>query len=121
MIKQLSINNEILDVTNILTKDIPYIIERKIINSENWYIKYSDGYIEQFGKSDIKNDSGNAYVNLHIPFTKQYAVLITNRDYTPGTVASQYFSYYIDSLSRFNVKSTTKTSGDACSWYAYGF
>ena len=121
MIKQLSINNEVLDVSNILTIKTPHIIERKIIDSENWYTKYSDGYIEQFGKSDVKNDTDNFYVNLHIPFTKHYAVMLTNVDFTSGKVSTQHFSYYAESLSRFNIKSNTETSGDACVWYAYGF
>ena len=33
MIKQLSINNEILDIENILTKDVPHIIEMKTFTS----------------------------------------------------------------------------------------
>lgn len=120
-IKYLSINSEILDLNNILTTDIPHIVERKIIDDENWYTKYSDGYIEQCGKVYVKNDTNNYYVNLHVPFKKQYVVMLTNVDVTSGQVSTQHFSYYVDSLSRFNIKSNEKTPGDACAWYAYGF
>ena len=121
MIKQLSINNEILDITNILTKDIPYIVEYNSNNSEG-YIKYSNGYLKQWTTVQLYDKTTE--ISLKYPYKdSSYSVIICNREYSiHNNLNNQIFAYYINSKEKFTILAlTTWSTGNQIRLIMEGF
>ena len=121
MIKQLSINNEILDIENILTKDIPYITEYNSNNSEG-YIKYSNGYLKQW--TTVQLTDTTTEFTLKYPYKdSSYSVIICNREYSiDNDLNNQIFAYYINSKEKFTILAlTTWSTGNQIRLIMEGF
>lgn len=121
-IKQISINNEILDITNILTKDTVHITDFYFDETNNIHrIKYSNSFLIQTGSVGVVGNE-HSEVKLAIPYTKKYIVILTNRDNNPSPTNSVlYFSYYVKDLQTFYIKpSRDQTINDNVVWIAFG-
>lgn len=121
-IKQLSINGQILNITNILTTDTVHITDFYFDETNNIYrIKYSNSFLIQTGSVGVVGNE-HSEVKMTVPYTKKYIVILTNRDNSPSPTNSVlYFSYYVKDLQTFYIKpSRDQTINDNVIWIAFG-
>ena len=124
MIKQLSINNQILDITNILTTDTIHIIEQIDYKDRTGYRIWSNGFCEQWGLCIISVPDKNTkqLITIHKPFKDtNYCVMLSNIDFNDILFCNLFASAYIVSVNQFQIKPSTASSSDAYLWKAFGY
>ena len=108
-------------MTALSGKGLRTITEKWIASDKNsWYIKYSDGWIEQGGYLLIPPLRQGGKVTLPTPFTTLGYFL----NLIASTTLSSYAScgYQIKTKTSFNVYFIDITDpADAITWHAYGF
>ena len=121
-IKQLSINGQVLNITNILTTDTVHITDFYFDETNNIYrIKFSNSFLIQTGSVGVVGNE-HSEVKMAVPYTKKYIVILTNRDNQASPPTSVlYFSYYVKDLQTFYIKpSRDQTINDNVIWIAFG-
>lgn len=89
-------------------------------SGESWYRKWSDGFIEQGGRTQVKRYSDT--VTLHTAYTSnQYTVVLS-----PTHIESNYYSLVVEALritkTSFDISYTSEYEvKGACSWYTAGY
>lgn len=87
----------------------------KYQNGDNWYIKYSDGFIMQSGYTSVPSGGTKAFT-FHIPMsTTKYAITLNAQ-----SNSSWDFSFRVLSMSTTGMSLGVRFGGN-CRWFVYGY
>ena len=119
MIKQFSINGQILNITNILTTDTIHIIEQTRSNSSG-HILYSNGYYIEYGQ--ITCTSSITTITLDKSYTTAYyCVQLQNID-TESKIITRFFTVTNRKVNSFDICANTNFTGsDGVQYITFGF
>ena len=97
-----------------------YLVEAWVSEDGSlWFNRYSDGWIEQGGRSTFPVSSG-AQIQLPIAFTTTtYTVNATRSTYTDGNIP--FARAGTESYFLAGVKEYGGSRADTCNWVAYGY
>ena len=118
-IKYLSINNEILDISNILTKETIYVTQSKH-SSHAGNIVFSNKFAIQWGEITVNNP----VVTIPLKMADNtYQVFWTNPQGKQGDGTAKDFSlaFYRISNSQFRLLTDNNVDTDGLTWMVIGF
>ena len=92
-------------------------------DGNNWYRKYSNGWVEQGGYMD---DLYDAKVTLHVPMKNTNYTVLTGKSYASSTSSSAVINVYSKTTTNFTVNGRGQGGngyGEAISgsWTVFGF
>lgn len=92
-------------------------------NGNNWYRKYSNGWVEQGG---YMNGLYDARVTLHVPMKNTNYTVLTGKNYAGSTSSSAAINVYSKTTTNFTVNGRGqggKGYGEPISgsWTVFGF
>lgn len=118
MIKSISINGQLLNVSNILTTDTVHIIKTSRTNHSG-YILYSDGWCIQYGMAALQD----CPITLQYAYdSTQYKIFISNFEGNiDSDISERGFAYHIISNSQFTVLYEKNIPTDGFVWMTFGY
>ena len=118
-IKQISINNEVLNIENILTTDTIHIIEQTRSNSSG-HILYSNGYYIEYGQ--ITCNGSITTVTLDKSYTTPYYCVQLHNIDTESRLITRFFTVANRKVNSFDICSNTNFTGaDGVQYMTFGF
>lgn len=90
-------------------------VVEKYQNGDDWYVKYSDGFIMQSGYTSVPT-GGTKNFTFHIPMsTTKYAITLNGQ-----SNSSWDYSFRVLSMSTTGMSLGVRFGGN-CRWFVYGY
>lgn len=103
------------------TSTKPAVITKSYRSGASWYRKYSDGWIEQGGRTPASTGEGaSTTVNLNTSFTSTNYTVVLTPDWNSASGDNGTFTLSTKSTTNFVFYNTDQKMTGAGDWYACG-